>query len=224
MRLHRRFNPSHAIASHFRNTLAAGVVVILPIGITILIFKFFFDLLDPLLLPLFRKWVPGPDPPGLGLASLLVLVYLVGLTYTHGVGRRVVEMGHNLMEAIPVVRGIYSTARSAVELLAPSGKDQPYSAVVLIDFPSPGLKSIGFVTANLGVQDGEEMLAVYVPTPPTPSTGVLIMIAAKEVTPMPISVDDALKVIISCGLLARDIHVPLSATSPSPFSPPVERG
>jgi len=216
MRPHRRFNPIHIILAHFQNTLGAGLVVMLPIGITVLIFKFFFELLDPLLLPVFQKWVPGPDPPGLGLGALLVLVYLVGLISTHAAGKRVVEMGHNLMEGIPVVKSIYSTARSAVELLATNRKGQPHRRVVLIEFPSPGLKSIGLVTANLGVHDGEELLAVYVPTPPTPSTGFLIVMPAKEVMPMEMSVDDAFKVIISCGILAKDIHVPLSPGREAP--------
>jgi uncharacterized membrane protein len=199
------FNPLQAIVGHFRNTLGAGILVMLPIGITVLIFKFFFDLLDPLLLPVFRNWVPGPDPPGLGLATLLVLLYLAGLITAHVYGRRVVEIGHNIFGGIPVVKSVYSTARSAVELLATSGKDQPYSGVVLIDFPSRGLKSIGLVTANLGVQDGEEMLAVYVPASPIPTAGYLVVVAAKDVTPTQMTVDEAMKIIVSSGILAGDV-------------------
>jgi len=207
MRPSHQFNPFHAIPRHFRTTLGAGILVMLPIGITVLIFKFFFELLDPLLLPVFQKWVPGSDPPGLGLAALLVLLYLAGLITAHVYGRRVVEIGHSFFGGIPVVKSVYSTARSAVELLATSSKDQPYGGVVLIDFPSRGLKSIGLVTANLGVQDGEEMLAVYVPASPIPSSGFLVVVAAKDVTPTEMSVDDAMKMVISSGILASDVFL-----------------
>jgi uncharacterized membrane protein len=207
MHLQRRFNLLRGVTNHFQHTLGAGILVILPIGVTILIFKFFFDLLDPLLQPVLQKWIPGLGFPGLGLAVLLVLVYLVGLITAHVAGRRVVALGHKIVEAIPMVKSIYSVVRSAVQLLS-THKDQPYSGVVLIDYPSPGMKTIALVTAQLGPQDGEEMLAVYVPTPPSTYSGLLAMVAAKDVTPTEMSTDDALKIIISGGVLAKDFYKP----------------
>lgn len=220
MRPRRGFNPVRPVVRHLRATLVAGILVMLPIGITILIFKFFFNLLDPLLQPVL-KWIPGLDTcwsltspgttcPGLGLVMLLVLVYLVGLITAQVLGRRVVEIGHGILEAIPVVKTIYSTARSAVQLLSTSKDHQSYSGVVLVHFPSRGLKSIGLVTAKLGVQNGEETLAVYVPSSPVPSTGFLVVVAAKDVIPTQMSVDDALKALISGGILAKDLYIPAS--------------
>lgn len=216
----RRFNPFRLVVRHLRTTLGAGILVMLPIGVTILIFKFFFNLLDPLLRPVVN-WIPGLDTcasltepgttcPGLGLIFLLILVYLVGLVMAHVVGRRVVEIGHAVMEAIPVVKSIYGTARSATELFS-KPKDQPYRGVVLVHFPSRGLKSIGLVTAQLGKENGEEMLAVYVPSSPVPSTGFLVVVAAKDVIPTQMSVDDALKALISGGILTRDLYVPTAS-------------
>jgi uncharacterized membrane protein len=191
----------------------------LPIGITILIFKFFFDLLDPL--PhLVLRWIPKLDTcwsltapgticPGFGLVLLLVLVYLVGLITTHVVGRRVVAIFHGILEAIPVVKSIYRTTRSAVELLSTSGNhEHPYSGVVLVDFPSRGFKSLGLITAHLGVRDGEETLAVFVPNSPVPSTGFLVVVSAKDVITTQMSVDDALKILVSGGILAKDLYMP----------------
>ena len=219
-RPNRRFNPFGIIVNHLKATLGVGIMVMLPIGITILVFKILFDLLDPKL-RLVLTLIPGVDTcwsltseghtcPGLGVVALLVLVYLAGLITAYVVGRRVVAIAHGILEAIPVVKSIYSTAHSAVQLLS-APKDQPYSGVVLLDFPSRGLKSIGLVTAHLGVQDGDEMLAVYVPTSPIPSNGYLVLVAAKEVTPTEMNVDDALKIIISGGVLAKDVYIPPSS-------------
>ena len=95
---------------HFQKTLGAGVLILLPIGITVLVLKFFFDLLDSILRPLTDQ-LPGPEVTGLGLAALLVLVYVVGLVAAFVLGRRVIELGHRILEVIPLVKGIYSTTR-----------------------------------------------------------------------------------------------------------------
>ena len=203
----------------------------LPIGITILIFRFFFDLLDPIFQPVLNRvpWLDqacdsfspaGTTCPGLGLVMLLLIIYLVGLITAHVVGRRVVQLGHTVMEAIPVVKSVYSTARSAVDMLSPP-KNQPYSRVVFVDFPRRGLKSLGLVTAHLGIQDGQETLAVYVPSSPLPSTGFLVIVPAKDVISSNMTVDDALKILVSGGILARDIYIPssLGQSGASPHEP-----
>ena len=175
--------------------------MVLPIGVTALILKFFFDLLDPLLDPLVDL-VPGlSEIPGLGLVTLLILIYLLGLVTTQVLGVRAINLGHRIMEFIPVVKSIYGTARTAVIMLS-TGNDHPYTGVVLVKFPHPGMKSIGLVTSRMVDTNGEEMLAVYIPTTPIPSSGFLVLVPAKDVTPTEMSVDDAMKVVISGGILA----------------------
>jgi uncharacterized membrane protein len=186
--------------------LGAGLLVILPIGITLLVLKFFFDLLDPILRqPL--EFLPGPYIIGSGLAALVVALYLIGLITSHVVGRRLIEVGHLIIERIPLVKIIYSTTRSGVELLSGS-KDSPYRGAVLVEFPRPGMKSIGLVTSSLEQPDGEEMVFVYIPTTPVPSSGFLVVVGIKDVTPLDMSVDDAMKIIISGGILAGELFTP----------------
>ncbi len=188
------------ILVHIQRTLGAGILVMLPIGITVLVLKFLFDLLDGILKdPL--GLLPGPEIPGIGLAVLLISVYLVGIIAAHVVGRRLIAFGHRILEVIPFVKSIYGTTRSAVELLS-NNSDSRYSGVVLIDWPRPGIKAIGLVTSRMVDTNGEEMLAVYIPTTPIPSSGFLVVVAAKEVTHTEMSVDDAMKVVISGGILA----------------------
>ena len=196
----RRPVPFRHLVVHVERTLGAGILVLLPIGITVLVFKFFFDLLDPVLAqPL--SYLPGPHIPGLGLLILVVLVYIAGLVTAHVVGRRLIGLAHRVVEFIPLVKTIYGTTRTAVDLISSNNNPQ-YSAVVLVEFPRPGCQAIGLVTSQVVNGEGEELVAVYIPTTPIPSSGFLIMVPGSDVKPAGISVDDAMKVIISGGILA----------------------
>ena len=190
-------------ALHIRTTLIAGLLAILPIGVTLFVLKFFFELLDPILSPIFDMGNVRIFP-GLGLIVLLILLYVVGIITTKILSARIVNLGHKLIERIPVISSIYSTTRSGVEIL--SGTQGFESrGVVLVDFPRPAMKAIGLITAELGVLNGEPMVAVYIPTTPVPSSGFLIVVALSDVTPTDISVDDAMKIIVSGGILANEI-------------------
>ncbi|MDA0733555.1 MAG: DUF502 domain-containing protein [Chloroflexi bacterium] len=195
-----------SLAVHIQTMLGAGLLVVLPIGVTIFILKFFFEFFDPILQPLL-KFLPGPQIPGLGIITLVLSVYLVGLIATQVVGGRLINVGHRVIERIPVVKSIYSTTRTGVEILTGS-KDHPYRGVVLVEFPRKGMKAIGLVTANLGVMDGSETVAVYIPTTPVPSSGFLVIMPLSEVTLTEMSVDDAMKMIVSGGILAKEILIP----------------
>ena len=188
---------------HIRTTLIAGLLAILPIGVTLFVLKFFFELLDPILGPIFDLGNVRIFP-GLGIIVLLILLYVVGIITTKILSARIVNLGHKLIERIPVISSIYSTTRSGVEIL--SGTQGFESrGVVLVDFPRPAMKAIGLITAELGVLNGEPMVAVYIPTTPVPSSGFLIVVALSDVTPTDISVDDAMKIIVSGGILANEI-------------------
>ena len=190
-------------ALHIRTTLVAGLLAILPIGVTLFVLKFFFELLDPILGPIFDMGNVRIFP-GLGVIVLLILLYVVGIITTKILSSRIVNLGHKLIERIPVISSIYSTTRSGVEIL--SGTQGFESrGVVLVDFPRPAMKAIGLITAELGVLNGEHMVAVYIPTTPVPSSGFLIVVALSDVTPTDISVDDAMKIIVSGGILANEI-------------------
>jgi uncharacterized membrane protein len=193
---------------HFQRTLGAGVLVILPIGITVLVLKFFFDLLDPVLEPLVDL-LPGRSVTGTGLVALIVLVYLLGLFAALVVGRRLIGLGHRVMEVIPVVKGIYGTTRMAIEILSKNQNSngngdlddgQQYAGVVLIEYPRAGIMSIGLITSSMLDTNGEEVLSVYIPTTPIPSSGFLVIVSASEVTRTDMSVEDAMRVVISGGI------------------------
>ena len=193
---------------HFQRTIGAGVLVILPIGITVLVFKFFFDLLDPVLEPLVNL-LPGESVTGTGMVGLIILVYVLGLVAAQVIGRRLIGLGHRVMEVIPVVKGIYGTTRMAIEVLS-HGTDEhaqgelasghQYHGVVLVDFPRDGVKSIGLITSSMLDTDGDEVLSVYIPTTPIPSSGFLVIVPASDVVRTDMTTEEAMRVVISGGI------------------------
>lgn len=199
----RRRGPFHTIRGHFQRTFGAGILAFLPIGITVLVLKFFFDLLDPLLEPAVER-LPGPGYTGFGLVALVILVYVVGLVAAFVVGRRLIGITHRVMEFIPVIKSIYGTTRAAVQMMSTTDAGR-YSSVVLIDFPRAGIQSIGLVTSRIVDPNGEEMLAVYIPTTPIPSSGFLVLARASEVTPTDMTVEDAMRMVISGGILSQGV-------------------
>ena len=203
-----RLGPLRRPVLHFQRTLGAGVLVILPIGITVLVLKFFFDLLDPVLEPLVAL-LTGRSVTGTGLVALIVLIYLLGLFGALVVGRRLIGVGHRVMEVIPVVKGIYGTTRMAIAILSKNQNGnsngdlddgQQYAGVVLIEYPRAGIMSIGLITSSMLDTNGEEVLSVYIPTTPIPSSGFLVIVSASEVTRTEMSVEDAMRVVISGGI------------------------
>ena len=112
-----------------------------------------------------------------------------------------VEIGHKVLESVPVINSIYSTTRTAIAALSSAG-ERPYSSVVLVEFPHEGMQSIGLVTSRIDNENGEKMLTVFIPTTPIPSSGFLIIVPEKDAVPTEMGVDDAMKVIVSGGLLS----------------------
>ena len=200
---------------HLERTLGAGILLILPIGITALVLKFFFDLLNPILQPI-TDFLPGRQVSGLGLVALVLLLYLIGLVAAFVVGRKLIGVGHRVMEFIPLVKGIYSTTRAAVGMLS-NTNDHRYSGVVLIDFPRTGIKSIGLITSRMTDYNGVEMLAIYIPTTPIPSSGFLIIAPVAEVTLTDMSVEEAMRVVISGGVLSGQVFERLGVVSRTNF-------
>ena len=177
----------------------------LPLVVTFVILKFLFDTFDPILEDLIEKFA-GRYTPGMGIAALAIIIYVVGLITTHVLGRRLIEVGHGVVDLVPVVRGIYRTARQATEVFSAvaDGGSGKYSAVVFVEFPGYGLRSIGLVTAIMKDENGDTLLAVYCPTSPFPTSGFLCIIPEDRVTYTDLPVDEAMKLILSAGIASPE--------------------
>ena len=189
---------------HFRNTLLAGALILIPVAVTYVVFKYLFDLFDPLLEPVFDQFTDS-YVKGMGLVALIILIYLFGLITTHVMGRRLIGIGHGVVDTIPVVRAVYRTVKQATEVLSTvSHASDGQSCVVLVDFPGNGLRSIGLVTSKIQDQDGAPLLVVYVPTSPFPTSGFLVFLPPDKVTMTDLPVDEAMKLIVSAGIMAPE--------------------
>lgn len=187
-----------------------GLLVIIPIWGTILILKTLFVSLDRILGDLLVQLVPSHYVPGLGILALIVLVFVTGLFATNFMGRQVVKWWEKCLDRVPLVRGIYSTLKSVMGIVSAS-EHASYNRVVMIQFPKNGHYCIAFVT---GVTKGEmqdfaqePLIHVYVPTSPNPTSGYFLLVPEHEVTSIDISVEEAMKLIVSGGLYSPSASV-----------------
>lgn len=188
---------------HVRRNVLAGLAVLVPSVITYVIVRFVVDFVDGLLRPLTSR-VLHLVVPGLGLAITLVGLYFIGLVVTTVVGRQLVHLGNTLVERIPFVRIIYRTARQVTDVFS-NVSTARYQRVVFLEFPRPGLRSIGLVTGEWRGPNGRLQLMVYIPTVPNPTSGFLVVVPAEQVEPSAMSVEDAIKVVVSAGVLAEEV-------------------
>ncbi len=211
-----------SIGGHFRGRIISGLLILLPLAATYLVIRFVFDLIDPPLVQLIEE-ITGRHIPGVGIVSFVVVLYIVGLVGSYVIGRRLIAFGHSIANFIPIVRPIYRTAKQTVDALGPSNIEKHYNRVVLLDFPRAGVKSIGFATSNFKDPNGDTLVAVYIPTTPIPTSGYLALVPEDEIISTTLSVDEAMKIVISGGVLTPgEIHG--KVTSPDDLKPGLEEG
>ena len=191
-----------------RRYLVAGILVWVPLAVTYFLLRFAVGLMDRTLLLLPQQFRPeqllGFHIPGLGVILTLIVLFITGLLAANFVGRAAVGVWDSLMNRIPVVRSIYSAAKNFAEMVF-SDSSQSFKKVLLIEYPRKGLYSLAFQTASeLGEvqgRTGEEVVCCFVPTTPNPTSGFIIIVPRKDVTVLDMEVDEALKMIISLGVV-----------------------
>lgn len=212
-----------------RRYLVAGLLVWIPLGITILLIGFAVRQMDKTLalLPrpyqpsiLLMNWIGHDQPvhiPGLGVLFILLVVLLTGILVANFIGRAFVGGWESLMHRVPVVRSIYSAAKNFAEIVF-SDSGHAFKNVLLIQYPRRGIYSLAFQTSSyLGeIQGriGEDLVGCFVPTTPNPTSGFIILVPKKDVIELSMDVDEALKMIISLGVV-----VPPWSGGPSPKAP-----
>jgi uncharacterized membrane protein len=197
--------------SQLRHYLIAGLLVWLPILVTVLIIKFLIDLMDTTLLLLPNAIQPetllGFNIPGLGVVLSGVVLLTTGMVVTNLMGRNMVSLWERLLMRIPLVRPIYSAAKQLSETLF-SGSGKSFRKVVLVEYPRPGLWTLAFVTGD-GVEEaiektGRDLVNIFVPTTPNPTSGFFLMVPSKDIIELNMSVDAGIKLILSAGAVGPD--------------------
>ena len=194
-----------------RTIIVAGLLVWIPLGLTIFVIKLLIDLLGQtyLLIPpaLRPENLIGTEIPGIGVIVAIIVVLLTGLVTANYFGKSIVKAWDAFLDRIPLIRSIYSPLKKFSELVL-SDQTQSFSKVLLIEYPRKGIYSLCFQTSKeLGEvqnQAGEEMVCVYIPTTPNPTSEYIVLVPQNEVKELKMSVEDALKMIISLGVVAPD--------------------
>ncbi len=195
--------------AYIRKYFISGLLVWLPIWVTLLVISFLVDLLSKSLLLLPHQWQPdvllGVHVPGIGVIITLLVIFLTGLFAANFIGSRFLAMGDAIMARIPLVRSVYTGVKQVTQtLFTPGG--QSFRKVLLVQYPCPGVWSIGFQTGEVskeieGSVSKQGMVSYFIPTTPNPTSGFLMMAPRSEVIELDMSVEQALKYVISLGVV-----------------------
>ena len=209
-----------------RKWLFAGLLVIVPVGITIWVLEWVVSTLDQTLYILPAVWHPdrlfGFHIPGLGAVLALVILLVVGAVASNFMGRKLMQWGDALVHRIPVVRSIYSSVKQVSDTLF-SESGNAFRTAVLIQWPREGVWTIAFVTGTPGGDVAtylpDDYLTVYVPTTPNPTGGYFVMLRRSDCIELRMGVDEALKYIVSMGVVVP--VPPLPPLIPTPPNTPL---
>jgi uncharacterized membrane protein len=209
---------------HLRRYFVAGLLVWLPVGVTILVFKVLLDLMDGalFLVPLAYRpetWL-GFRVPGLGALLALVVLFVTGVLAANLLGKQLVIWFEVLLGRIPLVRSIYGGVKSfAAVLLSDTGKS--FKKVLLIEYPSKGIYRIALQTSEdvreIAAVTGRDVMTVFVPTTPNATSGFLAFVPRENVIELSMSVEEALKMIISLGVVIPEWR---AERGPAPLARP----
>ena len=192
----------------FRNYLIGGLLIWIPIVVTVWVVRFVASILDQSLVLLPNAWRPetlvGTYVPGVGVILSLLLLFLTGVLVRNLFGGRIVAGLESLVRRIPVIGPIYSGAKSFSEtVLTDTGRS--FKQVVMVEFPRKGLYSIGFITAHdleeVQARTAQEVTCVFVPTTPNPTTGFIVLVPKDEVIVLDMTVDEAVKMLLTLGVV-----------------------
>lgn len=188
---------------HLKGKFVAGFFVVIPLGITIFILKFLFNVADGILGNLVDEFIGviihrEIHFPGLGMVTGAVVIYLAGLLATNVMGTQILRWWDQILARIPLVKSIYLSSKQFTQVVR-EGRSS-YRRAVFVEWPRPGVKAVGFVTAEVE-REGERFVVVYVPTMPNPTSGFALFFREEEVTECGMTVEEAVKFVVSGGMV-----------------------
>ena len=191
------------LARKIRGHFFAGILIIVPIGLTIWIFVQIFNWIDGFLQTEVIERIFDKPLPGVGFAAVIVLIYIVGVIASNVIGRRLIRYGESLLERVPIARHLYTGIRQIVNSFSEPTKTG-FMQVVLIEFPRKGIRTIGFITNEMTDESGKKLINVFIPTSPNPTSGYLQIVRENEIIRTTISVDAALRMVVSGGRMSPE--------------------
>jgi uncharacterized membrane protein len=216
------------MAVRFRRYFLAGLLIWLPIGATVVIFSLLLDLFDGLMMILPSGMRPdvmfGFHVPGFGVFVAFIVLVGTGVLGANLLGRRLVKSYESVLNRIPLVGAVYGAVKHFSEIVF-SDSTKSFKKVILVEYPREGLYSLAFQTSEdppeVEAVIGESIVAVFLPTTPNPTSGFMLLMPRGSITELDMSVEDALKMIISLGVVVPQWHPahPGSEVAPSKATP-----
>ncbi len=190
-----------------RRQFLSGMLVVVPLILTYVVLRFLFDTIDGILSPYIVKFL-GYSIPGLGIIFTILIILLTGFFVRSIIGASIYKRGDNLLTKLPIVRIFYLAAKKLIEALA-QPSNEAFKEVVMFEYPRRGIWAIGFLTSKIkfvnGSDDEIELVGVFVPSTPTPISGIVIFAPRKDVVTLDITIEAGLKLLVSGGIVAPSL-------------------
>jgi uncharacterized membrane protein len=191
-----------------RTAFVRGSVVIIPVALTYWFFSAFLNAIDGILSPVYEK-ILGWPVPGLGFMSMVLLVLIVGFLSRNLVARVLFSWFERLLGSVPFVRGVYSAIKDLIGAFTVGGKGKTFRQVVLVEYPRNDLYTIAFVTNEMrfsySAKRTMDFVNVYIPNPPNPTSGVLILVPKKDAVVLDLTIEQGLKLVLSGGIVTPEV-------------------
>ena len=185
-----------------RGAFLRGFGLVIPVMVTVWVLQVLFQTVDGFISPIYDQ-VLGRHIPGLGFVTVIVLLFVIGLLARNLVGSFIFALFDKIILSVPFARTIYSATKDLIQAFNSGGKT--FRRVLLVEYPRPGLYTIAFQTNEIEItrkKTGERMVSVYIPNPPNPTSGLLILVPEKDAHPLDISIEEGLKLVLSGGIVS----------------------
>jgi uncharacterized membrane protein len=187
-----------------RRQFLSGILVVVPLILTYVILRFLFEAIDGILSPYLVKLF-GYSIPGLGIITTILLILLTGFFTRSIVGDSIYRRSDRFLARMPLIRIFYLAAKKLIEAIA-IPRNRAFKQVVLFEYPRRGAYALGFSTTKIELareeHDRNDLVGIFVPSTPTPVSGIVIFVPPEDIIPLDISVEEGLKLIVSGGIVA----------------------
>ena len=193
-----------SLKRHFRKSIFSGLILIVPLVITVLVIRAIFNFLDSLLLPYLQPQL-GYWVPGIGIIITFAAIYFIGLMVSNFIGKKFVQTGELFLLKIPIAKSIYGSVKQIIETFTFKEEDQSGKKVVMVEYPKENVWSIGLVNGELNHPSSDEkMYNILILASINPTSGFFILVPQHKTIELNISVEEAMKWIVSGGIVTPD--------------------
>jgi uncharacterized membrane protein len=199
--------------SRLKRLLFGGLLILAPAYLTVYVLLLLFRFMDGIFAPLIDKTLstlldePGMHIPGLGILLTLLVILFLGWLSTGVVGRRIIDGVEGFIRRVPIAKSVYAATKGILEALSHDQADA-FKRVVLVEYPRKGTYGIGFVTssgARWGGPLDEELVPVFVPTTPNPTSGYLLLVPPREIIECAVTIEEGIRMVVSGGILQPEL-------------------